>query len=648
MIMMSAPIVSRDNQHPRALRASVLASLNQALARCFALALLAAAATACAAMFYRGVDLRSIAIVASAIFVGGAIVAFVLVRLIAGRAAFVVQHSLELLLEHAQTAEHCPVEAAHWTKGAPLSWRQAKEDVEALRRTIRRSSRRAEETLAQLDNARRKAEEQDNQKLQLMAKIGHELRTPLNAILGYATLLHEDSMEAGNQAAAADLERIMIAGRRLSMAVNDMLGWSRIESGTSNLERKVINVQGLVEEVVSNEHIHARKKAGIEVDFDRELGIIVGDPEKLHHCLLNLLAAATEKSNDSKIALSVTRLENAGVQSVSFRVETTSATSFADLASKSQHPPLSKPSADGGLRFAVARRLAKLMGGDCIVEETSGSSAAFRLTVPISPAERRKVSAAGQELDTRASRQPRRGKCALIIDDDEAALDLMRRWLEQMDYHVLVALDGETGLKLAREEQADLILLDGFLPGRSGYDVLRELRADPVIGRTPVIFVTVDDDRSRGIECGASDYLRKPLTQEALRAVVGVYAGTSAGKILIIDDDEDAAELIRRSVEEVGFSTRHAANGLEGLAMLSEERPAAIVLDVRMPLMDGFSVIEHLARTGDLSEIPIVVVSGQDMNIAEHRRLTAAAHRVFTKGMVSPRQIAQSLQEVVA
>ncbi|HZU51940.1 MAG TPA: response regulator, partial [Sphingomicrobium sp.] len=527
-------------------------------------------------------------------------------------------------------------------------WRQTREDVETLRRLIRRSSRRAEETLGQLDDARRKAEEQDNEKLQFMAKIGHELRTPLNTILGYATLLHEDATEAGDQAAAADLERIMIAGRRLSMAVNDMLGWSKIESGTANLERKVINVQGMVEEVVSDENVHARKKVSVAVDFDHELGIIVGDPEKLHHCLLNLIAGAAEKSEENKVTLSVTRLEKAGVQSVCFLVETSGGTSDAPVASRSKHLPFSKQSSDGGLRFAVARRLAKLMGGDCIVEETSSKRVIIRMTLPITPAERREVSRERDELGARALRRSTRGKCALIIDDDEAALDLMRRWLEQMDYHVFVALDGETGLKLAREEQADLILLDGFLPGRSGYEVLAELRGDPVIGRTPVIFVTVDDDRSRGIECGASDYLRKPLTQEALRAVVDVYAGTSAGKILIIDDDEDAAELIRRSAEEVGFSTRHAANGLEGLAMVSQERPAAIVLDVRMPLMDGFSVIEHLARTEDLSEIPIVVVSGQDMNIAEHRRLTAAAHRVFTKGTVSPRQIAQSLQEVVA
>ena len=110
-------------------------------------------------------------------------------------------------------------------------------------------------------------------------------------------------------------------------------------------------------------------------------------------------------------------------------------------------------------------------------------------------------------------------RSALIVDDDEAAIDLMRRWLERLGYDVFAATDGETGLAMAREHRPDLILLDALLPGISGYDVLAELRGDAALSRTPVVLVTVDDDRARGLRAGASDYLRKPIREEQLRAV---------------------------------------------------------------------------------------------------------------------------------
>jgi CheY-like chemotaxis protein len=217
-----------------------------------------------------------------------------------------------------------------------------------------------------------------------------------------------------------------------------------------------------------------------------------------------------------------------------------------------------------------------------------------------------------------------------------------------MNHDVLVAMDGETALKLAREHRPDLILLDALLPGRSGYEILEDLRNDRAVGRTPVILVTVDDDRARGLECGASDYLRKPLTETRLRAVLEVYTNGSSGEILVIEDDDDAAELIRRSVEEVGFSTRRATNGREGIEMAAAIHPAGIVLDMRMPELDGFGVLERLALADELNKIPVVVLSGYDLSLSQHRRLAAAGHRTYTKGVVTPREIAQSLRELVA
>lgn len=237
---------------------------------------------------------------------------------------------------------------------------------------------------------------------------------------------------------------------------------------------------------------------------------------------------------------------------------------------------------------------------------------------------------------------------ALVVDDDEAATDLLSRWLQRIGYDVLTAADGEDGIALTRKHQPGIILLDALLPGRSGYDILKELRTDFAIGLTPVILVTVDDDRARGLAAGASEYLRKPITAKQLREATDVYRTGASGDILVIEDDDDDAEVIRRSLEQIGFSTRRASDGLYGIAMALTSRPAAIVLNLRMPGLDGFGVIERLASARSLTDVPLLILSGADLSLRQQRALATAGHRVFTKGHTTPRQIAQTLQAMAA
>jgi CheY-like chemotaxis protein len=386
--------------------------------------------------------------------------------------------------------------------------------------------------------------------------------------------------------------------------------------------------------------------------IDDDVGIMVGDGTKIRQCLGHLMMNAAKFTRGGTITLWASQVN--GGTAIQFSVEDDGigieeqqlsslfdAFTQATYAHSGRHP-------GAGLGLAITRRLARMMGGDCTVESVAGTGSVFRLTLPVTPREERSLPAIpANDVDT-AAPQAGEGKCILVVDDDEATLDLMTRWLEPLGYRVVVALDGETGLRLVRQHRPSLVLLDAWLPGRSGYDILSELRRDPVVGNTPVILVTVDDDRARGLACGASDYLRKPVSEETLAAVLGVYDHGCTGEVLVIEDDDDAADLIKRCLEQVGFSTQRASNGREGLEMAAAKKPKAIVLDIRLPELDGFAVIECLAAAERLSEVPVVVVSGCDMSLAQHRKLAAAGHRVFTKGVVTPREIAQSLREMVA
>lgn len=239
-------------------------------------------------------------------------------------------------------------------------------------------------------------------------------------------------------------------------------------------------------------------------------------------------------------------------------------------------------------------------------------------------------------------------KRALVIDDDDAALNLMRRRLGRLGYTVLTAADGEAGLAIARSEKPDLIVLDIFMPGRNGYEILKDIRADEGIASTPVVVITVDDDRPRALRLGATEYLTKPVPQEQLVKALSVLHHEHDGEILIIEDDRDAADIMVRSAAQAGIRARCASTGMEGIRMIGEKAPVAVVLDLTLPDLDGFEVLEMIRRDDMLPDVPVIIVSGRSVSLAEHEAIIKAGCAYFMKGEFSPREIAQTLRTAIA
>jgi CheY-like chemotaxis protein len=204
------------------------------------------------------------------------------------------------------------------------------------------------------------------------------------------------------------------------------------------------------------------------------------------------------------------------------------------------------------------------------------------------------------------------------------------------------------GIALARERRPDLILLDLQLRDGSGWDVLSRLRGDPALNEIPVILTTVDDDRRRGLVAGASEHLTKPLTQEKLLHALQTYDTPVTGEILVIDDDPEAVDIIARSAARIGLSVRRAFNGAEGLAAARAQPPGAIVMDLSMPGMDGFQLLEAIAADPQLKQVPVIVLSGQSLSLSEHEKLLRAGASLHAKGISSPREIMAELKKKIA
>jgi signal transduction histidine kinase/CheY-like chemotaxis protein len=636
---------------PSVLEASLRLSMEAAMRRALWIVLGAALAASGAVLLL--VSNKHDAANAIGIALGtGGLCALVAIRSLSKLMARLCSRPIEMILSQPELVGDAGAEDIDWGRSRALSEAELEAHLESLSRILRAAARRSRETMAELESAREQANRQNVAKSQFLASMSHELRTPLNAILGYAMLLHEDAVDAGNPSAADDLDRIQIAGRNLLAIINDILDLAKIESGKAVVERGVVNVRDLVENLARSCPPQSRNGNDFRIEVSADVGILIGDGGKVRQCLFNLLQNAFKFTQGSSVTLSVEPALQSAIAGIAFSVRDTGIGIDPDhqetlFDAFSQVDDGSSSRLGGtGLGLAITRRLARLMSGDCTFVSEKGAGSTFTLWIPLSPhrQERRAVP--------RTNNIPFRAKAgnpiALVIDDDEAALDLMQRWLERNGYDILAAADAETGLMMAREHRPDLILLDALLPGRSGYDILPELSADPNLKRTPVILVTIDDDRARGLASGASDYLRKPLTERRLLSAIDPYRERSSGDVLVIDDDDDAAELIKRSIEQIGFSSRRASDGAQGITMASEARPAAIVLDLLMPGLNGFEVIDRLSANKDLANIPLIVVSGCEISLPEHRRLEAAGYRFFTKGAATPREIAQSLREMVA
>jgi GAF domain-containing protein/DNA-binding response OmpR family regulator/anti-sigma regulatory factor (Ser/Thr protein kinase) len=492
----------------------------------------------------------------------------------------------------------------------------------------------------EIEEKGRQLAEASQHKSQFLANMSHELRTPLNAIIGVTEMLREDAEDA--QQDLEPLDRVLGAGRHLLALINDILDLSKIEAGRMELHLESFPLAPLIKDVAKTIEPMATKNGNrIVIDSGPELGTIQADQIRVRQALLNLASNANKFTEKGTVTIAAQPQRNGGRDWITIAVTDTgigmTEQQLGRLFQEFSQADASTTRKYGGtgLGLVISRRFCQMMGGDITVDSQPGKGSTFTIRLP-----RIVQTGDGPLSDAHGRKHPKpvdsiaadaEAPLIVVVDDDVTVRELVERHLERSGFAVVTAGGGQEGLRLVRELRPAAVTLDIMMPDLDGWTVLAAIKGDPALASTPVVLMSMVDQKNRGYALGAADYLVKPVDRTKLVETLASICGSAAGRALLVDDDELVRRVVRQVLQPLGWQVSEAENGQVAVKSLGAARPDVIILDLMMPKMDGFEFLDELRRKPEWQDIPVVVITAKDLTDDDRNRLNGGVDRIIQK-----------------
>ncbi|MEK3825283.1 response regulator [Paenibacillus sp. FSL K6-1558] len=607
-----------------------------------------------------------------------------------------LKRSEELLQRQQEELEHFNTELIAKTRALEEQVREVEEKNDEI-----------EKTKTQLEQQAMQLSMTSKYKSEFLANMSHELRTPLNSLLILSQLLSEN--KDGNLSSKQQeyAQTIYMSGADLLKMIDEILDLSKVDAGKMDINYETVRLDELTGFVTQNFGPMANKKElDLNIDFDSSLPEwIYTDSHRVKQILRNLLSNAFKFTNRGSVSLIAKRMKpeelpgylNTNQQYLGFSIKDTGIgipsdkTDLIFEAFQQVDGTTSRKYGGTGLGLSISRELARLLGGAIQVKSSEGVGSTFTLFLPdnheeaewaeekatreaavsseqqqtlvpdIQPVRipQQSILASEPEESRMAELSPARSaelsrieddantivegdKTLLIIEDDVKFAHILMDMARGRGFKALVALQGDTGLEMAREYLPDAIILDIQLPVMDGWTILGELKSNSVTRHIPVHVISVVDDMKQGLMMGAIAYLKKPSSKDSLDKAfshIQSYTENQLKRLLIVEDDEIQRKAIIELIGHDDVAITAVSTGQEALNELHSQRYDCMVLDLMLTDMTGFELLDQIRDDEYLNDLPIIIYTGKELDSKEEMKLRKYAESIIIKDVKSPERL---------